>query len=136
MIPPEYVNWLNTHLQFHFLDDTGLSLNIIDQSKFNIVISNTQKIILKKQHKEKTAGQQLFAADADAYKAKSVTEGFDDLYKLESEIEDEGDLFKTSGLPNSRGWNNSASTLTRRTTLSVPNSAKTWGCNRPLRRSA
>ena len=94
VVPPEYVNWLDTHLQFHFLDDTGLSLNIIDQSKFNIVISNTQKIILRKQHKEKTPGQQLFAAEGDAYKAKSVTEGFDDLYQLESGIEDEGELLQ------------------------------------------
>ncbi len=94
VIPPEYVNWLNTHLQFHFLDDTGLSLNIIDQSRFNIVISNTQKIILKKQHKEKTPGEQLFAAQGDAYKAKSVTAGFDDLYQLEAGIETEGDLLQ------------------------------------------
>ena len=94
VIPPEYVNWLDTHLQFHFLDDTGLSLNVIDKSKFNIVISNTQKIILKKQHKEKPPGQQFFAAEGEAYKAKSFTAGFDDLYKLESEIEDEGDLLQ------------------------------------------
>ncbi len=94
VVPPEYVNWLNTHLQFHFLDDTGLSLNVIDRSRFNIVISNTQKIILKKQHKEKTPGQQLFAAEGDTLKAKSVTERFDDLYKLESEIENEGDLLQ------------------------------------------
>jgi len=94
VVPPEYVNWLNTHLQFHFLDDTGLSLNVIDRSRFNIVISNTQKIILKKQHIEKTPGQLLFAAQGDTLKPKSVTEGFEDLYKLESEIEDEGDLLQ------------------------------------------
>jgi len=94
VVPPEYVNWLNTHLQFHFLDDTGLSLNVIDRSRFNIIISNTQKIILKKQHKEKRADEQLFAADGDAYKAKSTTQGYDDLYQLESEIEDEVDLLQ------------------------------------------
>ena len=27
VIPPEYVNWINTHLKFHFLDDSGVSLN-------------------------------------------------------------------------------------------------------------
>ena len=94
VVPSEYTNWLDTHLQFHFLDDAGLSLNVIDRSQFNIIISNTQKIILKKQHKEKTAGQQLFAADTDKYKSKSVTKGFDDLYQLESQIEDEGDLLQ------------------------------------------
>lgn len=94
VVPPEYINWLDTHLQFHFLDDTGMSLNVIDRSRFNIIISNTQKIILKKQHKEKTPSQQLFAAESDAYKTKSVTAGFDDLYELESQIEDEGDLLQ------------------------------------------
>ena len=47
VVPPEYINWLDTHLKFHFLDDTGISLNAIDDSKYNIIISNTQKIILK-----------------------------------------------------------------------------------------
>jgi type III restriction enzyme len=94
VVPPEYVNWLNTHLQFHFLDDTGLSLNVIDRSRYNIVISNTQKIILKQQHKKKTPSQQLFAAESDTLKPKSITEGFEDLYKLESEIESESDLLQ------------------------------------------
>ena len=48
VIPTAYVHWLNTHVQFHFLDKTGYSLNTIDHSKYNIIISNTQKIILKK----------------------------------------------------------------------------------------
>jgi len=48
VVPKEYVNWLDSHLKFHFLDDAGTTLNLLDRSKFNIVISNTQKIILKK----------------------------------------------------------------------------------------
>ncbi len=92
VVPPEYMNWLDTHLQFHFLDDTGLSLNVIDRSKYNIVISNTQKIILKKQHKPKAAADKLFASDAESYEKKSVTEGFDDLYDLDAAIEDDADL--------------------------------------------
>ncbi|WAC19046.1 DEAD/DEAH box helicase family protein [Luteolibacter sp. SL250] len=93
VVPPEYVNWLDTHLQFHFLDDTGLSLNVIDRSKYNIIISNTQKIILKKQHKAKSAADQLFAAGGDTYEKKSkITDGFDDLYDLDASIEDEADL--------------------------------------------
>jgi len=92
VVPPEYVNWLDTHLQFHFLDDTGLSLNVIDRSRFNIIISNTQKVILKRQHKPKTAADQLFSTGGEAYQKKSVTEGFDDLYELEASIEDEADL--------------------------------------------
>jgi type III restriction enzyme len=93
VVPPEYVNWLDTHLQFHFLDDTGLSLNVIDRSKYNIIISNTQKIILKKQHKAKSSAEKLFASEGEAYEKKSsITEGFDDLYDLDASIEDEKDL--------------------------------------------
>jgi len=93
VVPPEYVNWLDTHLRFFFLDDTGLSLNVIDRSKYNIIISNAQKIILKKQHKAKSAADQLFSSGIDAYERKStITEGFDDLYDLDASIEDEADL--------------------------------------------
>jgi hypothetical protein len=81
VIPPEYVNWLDTHLKFHFLDDTGVSLNAIEKSKFNIIISNTQKIILKKQHKEKAAVDQLF---------NNHNIGFEDL--LDDDISNEADL--------------------------------------------
>lgn len=80
VIPPEYVNWLDTHLKFHFLDDTGVSLNAIEKSKFNIIISNTQKIILKKQHKEKPATEKFF----------SYNDGFEDL--LDDDISNEKDL--------------------------------------------
>jgi len=71
VVPPEYVNWLDAHIKFHFLDNTGISLNTIERSKFNIIISNTQKIILKKQHKEPDKASQLFN-DGD----------FDDLYNF------------------------------------------------------
>ncbi|MEM7392846.1 MAG: type III restriction endonuclease, partial [Verrucomicrobiota bacterium] len=92
VVPREYVNWLDTHLQFHFLDDTGLSLNVIDRSRFNIIISNTQKIILKKQHKARSAGDKLFTLDADSYERKSMTKGDEDLCDLEVSIADEADL--------------------------------------------
>lgn len=60
VVPPEYANILESHIKFHFLDESGGTLNTIDKSKFNIIISNTQKIILKKQHKEKTPMDKLF----------------------------------------------------------------------------
>ena len=47
VIPPEYLSWLEANLKFFFLDETGTSLNALDNSEYNIVISNTQKIILK-----------------------------------------------------------------------------------------
>ena len=52
VVPPEYVNLLSSHVQFHFLQEAGVSLSTMDRSQFNIIISNAQKIILRKQHTE------------------------------------------------------------------------------------
>ena len=60
VIPPMYSNFLNTNIKFHFLDDSLTTLDTIDDSDFNIIISNTQKIILKKVHKDKSAADKLF----------------------------------------------------------------------------
>jgi type III restriction enzyme len=80
VIPQEYINWLDTHLKFHYLDDSGISLNAIENSKYNIIISNTQKIILKRQHKDKSASQKLFDDYEAAYKALSLNKDYEDLY--------------------------------------------------------
>ncbi|MEP2771667.1 MAG: TnsA endonuclease N-terminal domain-containing protein [Fulvivirga sp.] len=80
VIPPEYVNWLETNLKFYFLDESGDALNAIEESKYNIIISNSQKIILKKQHKDKSPSQELFDDYSKAYKAKSLNKDFEDLY--------------------------------------------------------
>lgn len=89
VIPPEYVSWLDTNLKFHFLDETGDSLNTIENSKYNIVISNTQKIILKKQRKARTPSQSLFADISTTYKAKSLNKDFEDLYGFELDTDTE-----------------------------------------------
>ncbi len=60
VVPPEYVDFLYANLKFHFMDETGMSLTTTDGSDFNIIISNTQKIILKAVHKEKNAVDKLF----------------------------------------------------------------------------
>lgn len=80
VIPPEYVNWLDANLKFHFLDDTGDALNAIDESKYNVIVSNTQKIILKKQSKEKTPSQKLFEDTGKIYQALTINNDFSDLY--------------------------------------------------------
>lgn len=94
VVPKEYVNWLDTHLKFHFLDDAGTTLNLLDKSKFNIVISNTQKIILKKQHKDKSASENFFGAGKDTHKAESKLPAvYDEIAALlAEEPEDEADL--------------------------------------------
>ncbi len=89
VVPPEYVSWLDANLKFHFLDETGDALNTIENSNYNIVISNTQKIILKKQHKAKTPSQALFADHSTTYKAKSLNKDFEDLYGFEIDTDTE-----------------------------------------------
>ncbi|MCI5631011.1 MAG: type III restriction endonuclease [Bacilli bacterium] len=59
VVPSEYVSFLVGNLKFHYLDDNSTTLNTIDDSDFNIIVSNTQKIILKEVHKEKTAIDKL-----------------------------------------------------------------------------
>lgn len=48
---------------YDFLEDSGSTLNTLDGSKYNIIISNTQKIILKTQRKEKSAVEKFFSDD-------------------------------------------------------------------------
>ncbi|MCB2295457.1 DEAD/DEAH box helicase family protein [Clostridium algoriphilum] len=60
VVPPEYARVLDSNIKIHYLKETGTTLNTLDDSDFNIIISNTQKIILKKRHKEKKAGEMLF----------------------------------------------------------------------------
>lgn len=88
VIPPEYLSWLDSNLKIHFLEDTGTTLNTIDRSKYNIVISNTQKIILKRQHKEKTKVEALFDF---ASSTGSAYDQLEDLYGFDEPFE-EGEL--------------------------------------------
>lgn len=60
VVPLEYARVLDSNIKFHFLDETGTILHTIDDSDFNIIISNTQKIIVKKKRKEETPGQMFF----------------------------------------------------------------------------
>lgn len=84
VVPPEYVNWLDMHLQFHFLEEAGTTLNTLDRSRYNIIISNTQKVILKKQHKEKSLTEKLFSSSAPKYDAGSVYEQAADFWESDS----------------------------------------------------
>jgi hypothetical protein len=62
VVPPDYIKVLDANIKIHFLDDTADStLNTLDNSNFNIIISNNQKIIVKKRRKEESAAEKLFA---------------------------------------------------------------------------
>ncbi len=89
IIPPEYASFLDTHLKFHFLDESGATLSTIDKSRFNLIVSNTQKIILKKQHSEPTFTQQIFNEPKPiVIDTPSIYDENDDLWDT-AEIEDE-----------------------------------------------
>ncbi len=91
VVPPEYVNFLTTHLRFHYLEEAGTSLDTLDRSRFNIIVSNTQKIILKRQRKEKTSVDKLFGATSETLTATGVYADAADLYNFD-QPEVEGEL--------------------------------------------
>jgi hypothetical protein len=91
VVPPEYVNFLTTHLRFHYLEEAGTSLDTLDRSRFNIIVSNTQKIILKRQHKDKSSVDRLFGATGETLAATGVYADAADLYNFD-QPEEEGEL--------------------------------------------
>lgn len=91
VVPPEYVNFLTAHLRFHYLEEAGTSLSTLDRSRFNIIVSNTQKIILKRRHKEKTPLDALFGATPDTVTGGGVYGEAADLYDWDRP-EDEAEL--------------------------------------------
>lgn len=60
VVPPEYAKVLDANIKIHFLEDSGSALHTLDDSDFNIIISNTQKIIVKKKRKADKPVDQLF----------------------------------------------------------------------------
>ena len=78
VVPPEYARVLDANIKFHFLDETGTILHTIDDSDFNIVISNTQKIIVKKKRTPETPGQMLFTGTGSLLSAVYGDDGDDE----------------------------------------------------------
>jgi len=64
VVPTEYISLLDSNIKFHFLDGDSASLQTIDGSDFNIIISNTQKIIVKKKQTESSAIDLLFSSNS------------------------------------------------------------------------
>lgn len=74
VVPPEYARVLDANIKFHFLEESGITLHTIDDSDFNIVISNNQKIIVKKKRKADKPTDVLFGTGsllADVYGSDS-----------------------------------------------------------------
>lgn len=81
VIPPEYRNFINTEIKFHFLADTSTQLNTLDGSDFNIVITNQQKISLQEKAPEISAVKKLMDSDV-----LSILEDMDDMLDLENVV--------------------------------------------------
>ncbi|MCL2480096.1 MAG: hypothetical protein FWF38_00135 [Spirochaetaceae bacterium] len=62
VVPSEYAFILDANIKIHFLEDTSTTLNTIDKSIMNIIITNNQKIIVKKSHKEKSPVDKMYAS--------------------------------------------------------------------------
>lgn len=80
VVPPEYARVLDGNIKFHFLDESGTILHTIDDSDFNIIISNTQKIIVKKMRKPETAAQTLFSGGSSLLSTLYGGDGDDDAW--------------------------------------------------------
>lgn len=80
VVPPEYARVLDANMKVHFLDDSATTLNTLDDSDFNIIISNTQKIIVKKKHRESAPADALFGAPtllSDTYGEEGLRDNSD-----------------------------------------------------------
>lgn len=91
VVPPEYARVLDANVKFHFLEDTGTTLHTLDDSDYNIVISNTQKIVVKKKRTPDTPTETLFSAAktssllGDLYGDLSEDEATDDSTLMENQ---------------------------------------------------
>lgn len=81
VVPAEYVSLIRSNIQYHFLDEAGMTLNILDKSRFNLIVSNTQKIILKRRGQEKSLTDKLFGSGKVTYEPGTVYEENADLYE-------------------------------------------------------
>ena len=92
VVPQEYCRVLDQNIKFHFLDDAGMTLNTLDNSDFNIIISNTQKIIKKRVHKEKTPIEKLLEmSNAPQQETDIISAALGAVY-TEENTRDEGEL--------------------------------------------
>ena len=67
----------------------GTALSTLDRSSFNLIISNTQKVILKRQRKDKTPTMKLFETNKPVVTAGSVYDQAQDLYAFDEPDDDD-----------------------------------------------
>lgn len=83
ILPAEYARSIESSVHYYYLDEAGVTLNTLDRSDYNIVISNTQKVILKRQSADKSPQALLFGQSK--YDAMRAADPNGDLYEIEDE---------------------------------------------------
>ena len=71
VMPGEYVNFLDANLKFHYLAESGAELTVLPGSAYNVIVSNVQKIILRR-YSRPSAARTLFG-DTRRAKAELVS---------------------------------------------------------------
>lgn len=99
VVPTEYARVLDSNIKFHFPEETGTILHTIDDSDFNIIISNTQKIIVKKKRKETSAAETLFSGSGSLLSAVYGSGGDEDVVWDDTTLMDNQRFKKLCRLP-------------------------------------
>lgn len=80
VIPKEYQNTL-LNIKYHYLESTDTSVNFL--GNYNIIVSNSQKIIIKTKHKQNN-GQQFLLNEREREKAKIINNRLQAIRKLQN----------------------------------------------------
>ncbi len=92
VLPKEQADWLNANLKMFFLTDSASTLNVLQGDSFNLVVSNTQKIIVKKRAKQPGAASRLFSPEKTGSAASQMRKRYADIYNQDEADIAEGDL--------------------------------------------
>lgn len=105
VLPQAQANLLQTSLKIHFLEESGATLNVLNNSEYNLVVTNTQKILLKKKGRAVSFAESIFLDGTGDYAQDEVYKDVAHLYNMDGP-EDELDLsinqrfLKLRNLPN------------------------------------
>ncbi|MBS8122028.1 DEAD/DEAH box helicase family protein [Candidatus Vampirococcus lugosii] len=83
VIPKEYSNSL-LQIKYHYLEDTITKLTIPEGSNYNIIVSNSQKIIIKSKKASNDLQKQIFGDDKSKEKSEVENERFTALKNLDN----------------------------------------------------
>ena len=92
VLPKDQANWLRPNLKMQFLTETASTLNVYQGSSFNLVVSNTQKIIAKRRANRPGPAARLFSPEKKGGGLSNLMKRYADIYDLDEAEISEGDL--------------------------------------------